>query len=96
VSWFLKYSTSTPLDSSCTSTPSGIVSGEKRVSVSVADSLDDFYLAHRRCGALTSGPYGEDGCACSCGASILVPPNRPELAEPVSGDDRRVRTTSPN
>jgi len=48
-----------------------------------AEQLDRFYLAHRRCGALTSGLYGDDAVwiSCSCGSSILVPA-REEDPEP--------------
>jgi len=40
-----------------------------------AQQLDRFYLTHRRCGALTSGPHGDDAVwmSCTCGATILVP-----------------------
>jgi hypothetical protein len=40
------------------------------------EQLDRFYLAHRLCGALTSGPHGDDAVWMSCtrGATILVPP----------------------
>jgi len=40
-----------------------------------AGELDRFYLAHRRCGALTSGPHGDDAVwmSSTCGATILVP-----------------------
>lgn len=40
-----------------------------------AEELDRFYLTHRRCGALTSGPHGDDAMwmSCTCGATILVP-----------------------
>jgi hypothetical protein len=40
-----------------------------------AQQLDRFYLTHRRCGALSSGPHGDDAVWMSrtCGASILIP-----------------------
>ena len=40
-----------------------------------AQQLDRFYLTHRRCGALTSGPHGDDAVwmSCTSGATILVP-----------------------
>jgi len=39
------------------------------------EQLDHFYLAHRRCGALSFGPHGDDAVwmSCTCGANILVP-----------------------
>ena len=39
------------------------------------EQLDRFYLTRRRCGALTSGLYGDDAVwmSCSCSATILVP-----------------------
>ena len=47
----------------------------------LVEELDRFYLAHRRCGSLTSGLYGEDGMwmACSCG---LVRTNARASAQP--------------
>jgi len=49
----------------------------------LGEELDRFYLAHRRCGALTSGPHGDDAMWMSCtrGATILVPA-REEGTEP--------------
>jgi len=41
----------------------------------LGEQHDRFYLAHRRCGALTSGLYGDDvvWMSCTCGANILIP-----------------------